>query len=76
MQLAVKETPHKPLSREDRIAILEEIARDSDAYPRDRIAAIRVLEELRQGEQPRDGFEDLDEVAQRRARSRAGELSK
>ena len=66
----MRETPHKPLSRQSRIAILEEIARDSEAYPRDRIAAIKVLEEMRQAEQPRDGFEDLDEIAQRRVRSR------
>jgi hypothetical protein len=67
----VKESPQQtPLSREQRIAILEAIARDSEAYPRDRIAAIKALEEMRQAEQPSDGFEDLDEVAQRRVRSR------
>ena len=57
------------LSREERIAILEEIARDTEVYPRDRIAAIRVLEEMRSEEQRSDGFEDLDEVSQRRVRS-------
>ena len=31
---------------------------------------IRLLEEMRQADPPRDGFEDLDEVAQRRVRSR------
>ena len=73
----MKKTPQKtPLSRESRIAILEEIARDSEAYPRDRIAAIKVLEEMRQAEQPPGEFDDLDEVAQRRVRARAGELSK
>ena len=62
-------TPQKtPLSREERIAILEEIARDTEVY-RDRIAAIRVLEEMRSEEQRSDGFEDLDEVSQRRVRS-------
>ena len=67
----MKETPQQtPLSREERIAILEEIARDSDVYPRDRIAAIRVLEEMRQAEQPPGEFDDLDEVARRRVRSR------
>ena len=52
-QVAVKKSPQQtPLSRASRIAILEEIARDAEAYPRDRIAAIKVLEEMRQAEQP------------------------
>ena len=66
----MKETPNHELTRDDRIAILEEIARDENAHPRERIAAIRLLEEMRQGEEPGGGFEDLDEVAERRARSR------
>ena len=69
MVVAVRKTPNPELTREDRIAIREEIARDEKVNPRERIAAIRLLEELRQGEQPSGGFEDLDEVARRRARS-------
>jgi hypothetical protein len=61
---------HPELTRNDRIAILEQIARDEKVNPRERIAAIRMLEEMRQGEEPRGGFDDLDEVAERRARSR------
>jgi hypothetical protein len=34
------------LSRDARRQILEEIARDEGAYPRDRIAAIRALSDL------------------------------
>jgi hypothetical protein len=56
------------LTRADRIAILEELARDENVNPRERIQAIRLLEEMRQGEERDDGFEDLDEVARRRAR--------
>ena len=66
----MKETPHAELTRDDRIAILEELARDENVNPRERIAAIRLLEEIRQGEEPSGGFEDLDEVARRRVRSR------
>ena len=33
----------KPLSRDEMIEILEEIARDPDAYPSARITAIRTL---------------------------------
>jgi uncharacterized protein (UPF0147 family) len=46
------------LTRADRIAILEEISRDESVTARERIQAIRVLEELRQGEQPPGTFED------------------
>jgi hypothetical protein len=52
-----------------RIAILEGLARDENVNPRERIQAIRLLEEMRQGEQPPGTFEDLDEVGRRRARS-------
>ena len=51
------------------IQILEEIARDPKSATA-RIQAIRLLEEMRQAEQPPGTFEDLDEVSQRRARSR------
>ena len=58
------------LTRADRIAILEELARDENVNPRERIQAIRLLEEMRQGEQPPGTFEDLDEVGRRRVRAR------
>jgi hypothetical protein len=35
----------------ERRQVLEAIARDPDTYPRDRIAAIKALEEMRYGEQ-------------------------
>ncbi len=66
----MKESPNPELTRADQIAILEGLARDEKVNPRERIQAIRLLEEMRQGEQPPGTFEDLDEVAQRRARSR------
>ena len=66
----MKESPNPQLTRSDRIAILEELARDVNVNPRERIQAIRVLEDLRRGEQSPGGFEDLDEVAERRARPR------
>jgi hypothetical protein len=56
------------LSRDEAIAILEEIARDPKNATA-RIQAIRLLEEMRSDERRSDGFEDLDEVAERRARS-------
>ena len=65
----MKESPNPELTRADRIAILEGLARDENVNPRERIQAIRLLEEMRQGEEPRGGFEDLDEVGQRRVRS-------
>ena len=58
----MKKTPNPELTRADRIAILEELARDENVNPRERIQAIRLLEEMRQGEQPPGTFEDLDEV--------------
>ena len=67
----MKESPNPELTRADRIAILEGLARDVNVNPRERIQAIRLLEEMRQGEQPSGGFDDLDEVGRRRARSRA-----
>jgi hypothetical protein len=69
-QVAVKETPNPELTRADRIAILEEIARDDNVPARERIPAIRVLDEMRSAEQPPGTFEDLDEVARRRARAK------
>jgi hypothetical protein len=71
VQVAVKETPNHELTRADRIAILEAIARDKNVHPRERIATIRLLQEMRQGDERDDGFEDLDEVARRRARKPA-----
>ena len=52
-QVAVKGSQNHGLTRDDRIAILEEITRDENVHPRERIAAIRLLEEMRPGEQPR-----------------------
>jgi hypothetical protein len=57
------------LSRAEAIEILEEIARDPKNATA-RIEAIRQLEEIRRAEDPSGTFEDLDEVSQRRVRSR------
>jgi len=38
------------MTTEERRRILEEIARNEDNYPRDRIAAVRALRELDTGE--------------------------
>ena len=54
-----------PPRRSEAIQILEEIARDPKSATA-RIQAIRLLEEMRQAEQPPGTFEDLDEVSQRR----------
>jgi hypothetical protein len=34
------------MTEKERREVLEAIARDTDAYPRDRIAAVRALEEM------------------------------
>ena len=44
--------------------MLEAIARDPDAYPRDRIAAIKALEEMRYDE-PTPASEAFDELDRR-----------
>ena len=54
-QVAVKENSEPRADPADRIAILEGLARDVNVNPRERIQAIRLLEEMRQGEEPRTG---------------------
>jgi hypothetical protein len=63
----------EPLSRDERRRILEEIARDAGAYPRDRIAAIRALYELGflTEDPPADEIYS-DELAVRRSGRRPG----
>ncbi len=54
------------LSEQDMVDLLEEIARDGGNAAA-RIAAIKVLREMRDGEKPSAaGFEALDELAPRR----------
>jgi hypothetical protein len=56
------------MTKDERRRVLEEIARDPDAYPRDKISAIRELE-MMDLESPQSGsFDDLDELDQRRRR--------
>ena len=54
------------------VAILEEIARDSQNAAA-RIAAIKALREIGDGKPPNDAFADLD--AHRRARKRTGDAA-
>jgi hypothetical protein len=57
------------MDRAERREVLEAIARDESAYPRDRIAAIRTLEELDQDQgRPADEFARLYELGPRRKR--------
>jgi hypothetical protein len=59
------------LTEQEMIDILEDIARDgSNAAAR--IAAIKQLREIGASEKPTDGFEGLDQVAERRNRRQAG----
>jgi hypothetical protein len=46
----------KKMTEDERREVLEAIARDEDAYPRDRIAAVKVLEEIAK----REGASELD----------------
>jgi hypothetical protein len=50
--------PEKRMSRQEMAEVLEEIARDPDAYPSSRVSAIRLLQELAP---PQDSsqFDDL-----------------
>lgn len=58
------------LTEQEMVDILEELARDgSNAAAR--IAAIKMLREIGAGEKPADGFEGLDQVAERRNRRQA-----
>jgi hypothetical protein len=59
------------MSVAERRRVLEGIARDDEAYPRDRIAAIKALEELDRGisDRPAEGFDSLDELTPRRQRA-------
>ncbi len=58
------------MTHEEMIAILEEIARDPDAYPSSRVTAIRTLWEWRRAESEEEPnpFDDLyaDEFTARR----------
>lgn len=55
------------MTDDEKIAILEEIARDPKAYPSARITAIRTLREFWPEEpKPRGAFADLDELRPRR----------
>jgi hypothetical protein len=58
--------PEKIMSRQEMAEVLEEIARDPDAYPSSRVSAIRLLNEL--GPLETDGgFEPLYAVEPRRS---------
>lgn len=48
----------------ERRVALTAIARDPEAAPRDRIAAIRLLDELDDGNTSASAFDELDNVAQ------------
>jgi hypothetical protein len=63
--------PEKRMSRQEMCGILEEIARDPDAYPSSRVSAIRLLQELAPLPDSSQ-FDDLhDEVALRRSGNRS-----
>jgi plasmid stability protein len=47
------------MTEDEQRAILEQIARNEDNYPRDRIAAVRALREMG------DGLETIDDVFDR-----------
>jgi hypothetical protein len=58
-------SPEKMMSRQEMAAVLEEIARDPNAYPSARVSAIRLLNEL--GPQENDSsFRDLYAVGSKR----------
>jgi hypothetical protein len=55
-----------PLTRDEMVEILEEIARESNNSAA-RIAAIKTLREIDDGpRKPAEGFAELDELAKRR----------
>ena len=58
------------MTEEERREVLEAIARDDDAYPRDRIAAIKALQEIAPPEPVTDIWKELDELAPRRTKAR------
>ena len=63
--------PEKIMGRQEMAAVLEEIARDPDAYPSARVSAIRLLNEFGPLETSAP-FDDLyDEVALRRSGKRS-----
>jgi hypothetical protein len=67
--LALRKSPKKMAMTEDeRREVLEGIARDEDAYPRDRIAAIKTLMEIVPPEPDTDIWAELDALAPRRNR--------
>jgi hypothetical protein len=62
--------PEKRMSRQEMCEVLEEIARNPDAYPSARVSAIRLLQELAPPEVDSQ-FDDLYEVRQRRSGDRS-----
>lgn len=48
------------MSDDEQRQVLEDIARDEGAYPRDRIAAIKALREM--AEEPDSAFDELDRL--------------
>ena len=67
--LTVRKTPKKmtdKMSDDEQREVLEGIARDEDAYPRDRIAAIKALMEIAPREPEDPIWAELDELAPRR----------
>lgn len=61
-----------PLSEAEMVVILEDIARNGRNQAA-QIAAIKTLREIRSGEKPvAGGFAELDELAPRRLRTKAG----
>ena len=70
------------MTDEEMIAILEEIARDPDAYPTSRVTAIRTLHEWRRAAEPEEEPSPCDELygdeltARRRAAARQREKRK
>jgi hypothetical protein len=56
----------KKMTEDERREVLEAIARDQDAYPRDRIAAIKVLEEIAKREGPSELDRELDQLMRKK----------
>lgn len=50
------------MTEDERREVLEAIARDESVYPRDRIAAVKVLDELACREEPSELDRELDEL--------------
>jgi hypothetical protein len=67
-----EESRYKSFDDAEKEAILAAIARDPEAYPRDRIAAIRALHDLGFVHEPDDSDDiyppDADELSRRRSR--------